>query len=334
MKAIVLDGINLPLTIKEVDTPELKADEALIRIKAAAINRRDYWIQKGQYAGLTFPITLGSDGAGVVEQVGSASEEDWIGQEVIINPSLDWGEDEDVTDENFTILGLPQDGTFSEYVKVPLANIYRMPTHLTFEEAAAFPLGGLTAWRALFSKGKIKTGDKLLIGGIGGGVATFVLKWALHAGIEVYVTSGTQTKIDSAVELGAKGGVLYSDNDWDKKLKKKVGDGFDVIIDSALGPGFAHYVNLANPGARIVFFGGTDSGNLPELDGRKIFWKQLSIIGTKMGSPSEFQAMLSFVEKHQVKPVVDSVWPMAHAEEAMRKLNVSSQLGKIVLRGF
>src|SRR5690606_6453656 len=136
MKAIVLDGINLPLAIKNVSKPKLKANEVLVKLKAAALNRRDYWIQKGQYAGLKFPIILGSDGAGVVAEVGSESEKEWIGKEVLINPSLNWGESEAAQSTTFHILGLPQDGTFAEYVSVPLQNLHIMPPHLTFEEAA------------------------------------------------------------------------------------------------------------------------------------------------------------------------------------------------------
>lgn len=330
MKAIVLDGINLPLTIKNVSKPRLKANEVLIKIKAAALNRRDYWIQKGQYAGLKFPIILGSDGAGIVAEVGSESDQEWIGKEVIINPSINWGENESVQSSAFHILGLPQDGTFAEYVKAPLENIHIMPPHLTFEEAAALPLAGLTAWRALFSRAQVKAGERVLIAGVGGGVASFALQWAVLAGTEVYVTSGKREKIRKALEIGAKAGVLYTDKNWLDKIQPD--GGFDVIIDSAIGKGFENYIELAKPGGRIVFFGATTSGNLPELNARKIFWKQLSILGSTMGSPKDFQSMLTFVNKYRVKPVIDSIFPLAHVEEAMRKMDSSTQFGKLVLR--
>ncbi|WP_134091455.1 zinc-binding dehydrogenase [Olivibacter sp. XZL3] len=330
MKAIVLEGINLPLTIKYVNKPKLKANEALVAIKAAALNRRDYWIQKGQYAGLKFPIILGSDGAGVVAEVGSESENEWIGKEVLINPSLMWGESEAAQSTAFHILGLPQDGTLAEYVRVPLDALHIMPSHLTFEEAAAIPLGGLTAWRALFSRAQLKAGERVLVAGVGGGVASFALQWALFAGAEVYVTSGKREKIRKALEMGAKAGVLYTDKNWMEKIQPE--GGFDVIIDSAIGDGFANYIELAKPGGRIVFFGATASGNLPELNARKIFWKQLSILGSTMGSPSDFSNMLSFVNEHRVKPVIDSIFPLAHAEEAVRKMDRSEQFGKLVLR--
>ncbi|SKB50075.1 NADPH:quinone reductase [Parapedobacter luteus] len=330
MKAIVLDGIKKTLVWMEVPIPKLEKGEALVRTKAAAFNRRDWWIQQGQYAGLKFPIILGSDGAGIVEAVAGDAGQAWIGKEVIINPSIAWGDREAVQQKAFHILGLPQDGTFAQYVRVPVENLHEKPRHLTFEEAAALPLGGLTAYRALFRRAELKAGDKVLVVGVGGGVATFALQLAVHAGADAYVTSSKVSKIERAMALGAKGGVRYTDDGWSETLKEKVG-GFDVIVDSALGDGFAHYLDLANPGGRIVFFGGT-AGNIPELNGRQIFWKQLSLLGTTMGSPTDFRNMLEFVEHHQIKPVIDSVHPIQEAEEAIRKMTESSQFGKIVLK--
>lgn len=330
MKAIVLDGIKQPLVMKEVPIPEIGAEDALVRISAAAFNRRDWWIQQGQYAGLKFPIILGSDGAGVVEKVGADSDRDWVGREVIINPSLAWGENEAFQGKHFHILGLPQDGTFAEYVRVPVGNLHEKPAHLSTEEAAGLPLAGLTAYRALFSRARLKTGEKVLVVGSGGGVATFALQWAVYAGADVYVTSGTSGKIAQAVALGAKGGVRYTDADWAQQLREAAG-GFDVIVDSALGEGFAHHLDLANPGGRIVFFGGT-AGNIPALNARKIFWKQLSILGTTMGSPQDFAQLLAFAARHKARPVIDSVYPLSEAEQALRKMDNSKQFGKIVLR--
>lgn len=330
MKAIVLEGINEPLVMKDVPIPELEPDEALIRIKAAAFNRRDWWIQQGRYAGLKFPIILGSDGVGIVEAVGNDTAKAWVGREVMINPAIGWGSGEASQQQGFHILGLPQDGTFAEYVKAPLANLHKKPEHLSFEEAAALPLGGLTAYRALFSRASLQAGEKVLVVGIGGGVATFALQWGVHAGADVYVTSSKTAKIDQAITLGAKGGELYTDRAWVERLKEAAG-GFDVIVDSALGDGFEHHLDLANPGGRIVFFGGT-AGNIPSLNSRKIFWKQLSILGTTMGSPADFADMLAFVNKHRIKPIVDSVHPLENAEKALRKMDTSTQFGKIVLQ--
>jgi len=329
MKAIVLHGIKKPLVIQEVPAPQLSGHEALVRVKAAALNRRDWWIQQGQYAGLKFPIILGSDGMGIVEAVGADADNTWVGKEVILNPSLAWGDHEAFQQKSFSILGLPQDGTFAEYVRVPVENLHEKPRHLSFEEAAALPLGGLTAYRALFSRAKLVAREKVLVVGTGGGVASFTLQFALHAGAEVYVTSGSRIKIEQAIAMGASGGALYTEEGWAQQLLEKTG-GFDVIVDSALGDAFTHHLDLMNPGGRIVFFGGT-AGNIPPLNARKIFWKQLSILGTTMGSPRDFSHMLSFVDDHRIKPVVDSVYALDEAEAAIRSMDDSSQFGKIVL---
>jgi len=329
MKAIVLHGAKEPLVLQDVAVPQLGSRGALIRVNAAAFNRRAWWIQQGQYAGLKFPIILGSDGAGIVEAVGADADSTWIGKAVIINPSIEWGAHEGFQQKTSSILGLPQDGTFAEYVRVPVENLYEKPPHLSFEEAAALPLGGLTAYRSLFSRANLVPGEKLLIVGIGGGVASFALQWALHVDAEVYVTSGSPIKVEQAIALGANGGALYTDENWSQRLREMTG-GFDVIVDSALGDGFAHHLDLANPGGRIVFFGGR-AGNIPPLNARKIFWKQLSILGSTMGSPRDFNHMLHFVNDHHIKPIVDSVYPLEDAEAAIRNMDASSQFGKIVL---
>lgn len=331
MKAIVLEGVNQHLRVQETAIPKLEEGEALVRIRAAAFNRRDWWIQRGQYAGLHFPVTPGSDGAGTVEEINGspAVREQWLGKSVIINPSLNWQADSAAQPPAFKILGLPDAGTFAEYVKVPVENLFPKPTHLSDIEAAALPLAGLTSYRALFTKGQLQKGEKVLVTGVGGGVATFALLWAIHAGAEVYVTSGQPSKIEAAKKLGAAGGANYRAEGWQETLKAKAG-GFDVIIDSALGEQFSHFPELANPGGRIVFFGGT-AGNISELDGRQIFWKQLTIAGTTMGSAGDFANMLAFVEKHQAKPVIDSVHALDDAEAAIRRMDDSAQFGKIVL---
>ncbi|MGZ3871812.1 MAG: quinone oxidoreductase family protein [Mucilaginibacter sp.] len=329
MKAIVLVAADQPLIFKEVDQPVPGPGEALVKIKAAALNRRDYWITIGKYAGIKYPTILGSDGAGTVAGVGSDADRNWIGREVIINPGHDWGDNPNFQSDNFKILGLPVDGTFAEYVKVPVQYLYAKPQHLTWEQAAAVPLAALTVYRALFTKGHAKKGDKVLITGVGSGTGTFALQFAVAAGCRVFVTSGSGEKIERAKQLGALAGVNYKSQDWAEQLKHLAG-GFDVIIDSALGEGFAKLPDICNPGGRIVIFGGT-AGNIPELNGRKIFWRQLQITGTMMGSPDDFKAMVGFINEHQVIPVVDEVFSLADAAKAISKMENSSQFGKIVL---
>ncbi len=330
MKAIVLEAADKPLVWRDVEKPTLQAGEVLVQIKAAALNRRDWWITQGKYAGIKYPSILGSDGSGIVAGVGPNVDQSWIGKEVIINPATNWGEHLDYQQKDFKILGLPENGTFAEYVKTGVEYLYPKPAHLNWEQAAAIPLAGLTAYRALFTKGKAKKGDKVLIVGVGAGTGSFALQFAVAAGCQVFVTSGSGEKIESARKLGAAAGVNYKAQDWADQLKQLAG-GFDVIIDSALGEGFAKLLDLCNPGARIVFFGGT-AGNLPALDARKIFWKQLQLLGTTMGTQEDFKAMLELINENKIVPVVDEVFDLANAEKAVRKMDNSAQFGKIVLK--
>jgi zinc-binding alcohol dehydrogenase/oxidoreductase len=330
MKAAVLHAVHAPLQLSEVATPTPASGEALVKLQYAALNHRDVWIQKGQYAGLKFPIILGSDGAGTVEAVGDAAHREWLGKAVIINPSLDWGPSELAQQKSYRILGLPDDGTFAEYVKVPVENLAPKPEHLSFEAAAALPLAGLTAYRALFSRAQLSAHDKVLITGIGGGVALFALQFAVALGAEVWVTSSSDEKLARAVSLGAKGGANYSQPNWSETLQKNAGL-FNVILDSAGGEGFSALINLAAPGARVVFVGAT-RGAVKELALQKIFWKQLSLLGSTMGSPADFDAMLKFVAQHRLTPVIDQTFALADAEQALRYMDHAKQFGKITLK--
>jgi NADPH:quinone reductase-like Zn-dependent oxidoreductase len=330
MKALVLEAMHQPLQLKEVETPKVASDEILVKIHAAALNHRDVWIQKGQYAGLKYPIILGSDGAGVVAGIGEGVDKSWMGKEVIINPGLNWGESEKTHSKAFKILGLPDDGTFAEYVKVPALYVLPKPAHLSMEQAATLPLAGLTAYRALFTRANLQAGDRVLVTGAGGGVAQFLIQFALAAGAKVFVTSGSDEKIQKAKAVGVSGGANYTHADWVDQLKAQAGN-FDVIIDSAAGEGFAKLVELADLGGRIVFFGGT-KGVINGLIPARVFWKQLSILGTTMGSEAEFKAMLDFVNNKQLVPGIDKVIPFEEAELAMQYMSEGAQFGKIVLK--
>ncbi|MBW4888349.1 zinc-binding dehydrogenase [Mucilaginibacter sp. HMF5004] len=330
MKAIVLESAENPIVIKEVAKPTLSPGEVLVQVKAAALNRRDYWITVGKYAGIKYPTILGSDGAGVVVEVGEGVDSGLINKAVIINASHDYGDNPEFQGKDFKILGLPDDGTFAQYVKVNAEYLYDKPAHLSWEQAAAIPLAGLTAYRALFTKGKAKKGDKVLIIGAGSGTGTFLIQWAVAAGCEVYTTSGSAEKIALTKSLGATAGVNYKDADWDEQLKKLAG-GFDVVIDSALGEGFSKIPDLCKPGAHIVTFGGT-AGNFPEFNARKFFYKQLHLSGSMMGTVTEFEAMLKLVDEHHIIPVVDQVFTMDEAKAAFAVMEHSTQFGKIVIR--
>jgi NADPH:quinone reductase-like Zn-dependent oxidoreductase len=304
--------------------------EVIVQVKAAAFNHRDWWIRQGQYANLRYPIILGSDGSGVVYEVGEGVSIDWLHKEVVMNPGMNWGDDPAVHSRAFKMLGLPDDGCFAEFVKVPATALFPKPSYLSFQEAAALPLAALTGYRALFTKGELKKGDHVLLTGIGGGVALMMLQMAVAVGAHVYVTSGDDAKIEKAKKLGAAGGVNYRTEGWHKLLQVST-EGFDLIVDSAGGDSFRHFIDLAKPAGRIVFFGGTQ-GAITNLNPQKMFWKQLQIKGTTMGTPEEFEAMLQLFETHRIRPVVDAVYPMEQADIAIHKMENASQFGKIVLR--
>ena len=320
MKALILVGKDQPLAIQNVEKPVNTEGSVLVKIRNAALNHRDVWINKGMYGGIKYPSILGSDGAGVLED----------GTEVIINPSLEWGDDDRAQGKNFRILGLPDDGTFAEYIRIDKNNVVPKPSHLSFIEAAALPLAGLTAYRALFTKCNLKATDKVLISGIGGGVALFALQFAVALECEVYVTSSSDEKIDKAVAMGAKGGANYRTEDWSKAFMTETG-GVDVIIDGAVGTGFADLVKICRPAARICFYGGT-AGAMSGVSPQIIFYKQLSIFGSTMGTACEFSMMVDFVNLHKIKPIVDSVYDLADANDAFKKMDEGGQFGKIVLK--
>jgi NADPH:quinone reductase-like Zn-dependent oxidoreductase len=328
-----MQAVQIPaesqLTIATVATPRPGPGEALVEIRAAALNHRDVWIKAGQYAGLKYPCIPGSDGAGVVTAVGDGTGTEWVGREVIINPSFNWGPNERAQAREFSILGLPRDGTLADFVAVPAAQLTPKPKHLSWTEAAAVPLAGLTAWRALCARAQLVGGERVLVSGIGGGVALFALQFAVAHGAEVWVTSSSPEKIERAVQLGAKGGANYTESEWAKALVGRAGH-FDIIVDSAGGPGFDALLDVAAPGGRIVFYGAT-RGNPPALAMRKIFWRQLSLLGTTMGSPADWWAMTNYLARHEIKPVISDVLPFARAAEAFALMERGGQFGKIVL---
>lgn len=330
MQAAVLTHLDQPATIQSVPDPVASPGFAVVGLKAAALNHRDLFIRLGQYANIQLPLIPGSDGAGVVEAVGAATDSAWVGREVIINPALDWGEDPRAQGARFRILGLPDSGTFAEKVCIPVTNLVPKPAHLGWETAAALPLAGLTSWRAVFTRAKLQAGEKVLVTGIGGGAALFALQFAVAAGAQVWVTSSSTEKLARARALGAAGGVNYHDEGWGPALQTAAGGMFDVIIDSAGGEGFDALIELTKPGGRLAFFGAT-RGNPSGLNLRKCFFRQINILGTTMGSPGDFAGMTAFVAQHGIVPVVDRVFPLAETEPALRHMESAAQFGKIVL---
>jgi NADPH:quinone reductase-like Zn-dependent oxidoreductase len=333
MKAIVIHAVGDPaaLRVEQAPDPTPGPGEVVVRLRAAALNHRDLYICRGLYANLRFPIIPGSDGVGEVAALGAGVEGAAVGERVVINPSLDWGDDPRVPGPRWRILGLPDDGTFAEFVKVPAANVARAPAGLADEEAAALPLAGLTAYRAVVTRGGVRPGETVLVLGIGGGVATFALLIARRLGARVLVTSGSDEKLVRARALGAEHGFNYKTTNWVKAVREVTGGhGPDLIVEGTGGETFGQAIDAARPGGRVVTYGAT-TGATPELLSRRIFFKHLDVLGSTMGTPADFQAMLALFDAPGLRPVVDRVYPLAEAGAALLRMEEAAQFGKIVL---
>jgi NADPH:quinone reductase-like Zn-dependent oxidoreductase len=318
------------LVLENIADPEPGPGEVVVALKAAALNRRDVFVRKG-VAKVPLPLTPGSDGAGLVHKVGAGVTNVAVGDEVIILPSLAWGPDQRAPGPGFRILGGPDQGTYAEQIVIPAENVYPKPGRLSWHEAAALPLAGLTAWRALMSRARVVPGETVLVIGIGGGVATFALNLAKAAGCRVVVTSSSDDKLAAAKELGADVGVNYKNagDDWPAAVKEANGGGVDVVIDS-VGSTWGGSIDACAPGGRVVVFGGTGGAKV-ELQVRPVTLGQVSLLGSTMGSPAEFRQLLAAVQNQAWAPVIDSVRPLGEAAAAHEREENGLHFGKLVL---
>ena len=305
------------LVHETIAEPEPGPGEALVELRYAGLNRRDLFVCKAVYP-FPLPLVPGSDGAGVRRDTG---------EEVVIYPALGWGNREAAPGDDFQILGGPRDGTYAELVAVPEANLYPRPARLSWEEAAAFPLAALTAYRALFSRGRLDAGETVLVLGAGSGVSTFAVQLAAQAGARVLVTSSSDEKIARAVELGAAGGVNYATGDWVEGVKEL--GGADVVLDS-VGSTWQQSLDCLRKGGRCVVFGAT-GGTEVMLQVRPVYFGQHSLLGTMMGSPRDLAELLLMLQEGSWRPVIDSVWPLAEIEAALARLEGPAHFGKIVV---
>lgn len=331
MQAWVLNSKKAAgIALVELPKPRPRDDEVRIRLHAAALNRRDLWCCEGKYPHLKEGCIIGSDGAGVVETCGAHVDASWQKESVVINPNIDWGKQPKVQGQAYEIRGMPSAGTFAEYICVPAHRLRKKPFHLSMEQAAALPLAGLTAYRALRRQADLRVNQKLLITGIGGGVANMLLKLALDMGAEVWVSSSATKKITRAKQIGAQGGFLYTKKDWGTIAQKQVGD-FDAVIDGTGGEAINTYLQILRPAGRLIIYGAT-CGPPKELDLRRLFWKQIRIQGSTMGNDEEFAHMLRLTESHRLIPCIDRVFELKDAPKALNRLRNTQQMGKIVLR--
>ncbi|KAI8610107.1 hypothetical protein BC830DRAFT_1070216, partial [Chytriomyces sp. MP71] len=293
----------------------------------------------GLYPGIVHDSVLGSDGCGTV--LATNSHPFKSGDAVIVNPARGWAADPDAPENvaDFNILGLGKDQgtcTFAQFISVHEDDLARAPAHLGHAQAAALPLAGLTAYRAVVSLGKCKKGDKVLIPGIGGGVALFALQFALALGADVWVTSSSPTKIERAVALGAKGGVNYKSEKWPAELESASGGGFfNLIVDGASGPNLKSYIRLLAPGSRLCIYGAV-AGSAASFTVPFLWFKHVTIVGVCMGSRREFHEMVDFVDKHKIVPVIHAIYENGFDafEEAFRVMRAGEQFGKIVVSGL
>lgn len=336
---ITANGDLEELRIGQVADPTPAPGEAVIEVSAAALNHLDIWVRKGRPGvSLPFPHVLGSDAVGVVRSVGDGVDPAWVSARVVINPGLwcgkcEWclrGEHSECL--SYSIVGLGRWGTFAEQVAVPVANLVDAPKHLTRHEAAALPLAYLTAWRMLTTRGRLLAGETLLIHGIGGGVAIAGLQLGKLMGARVLVTSSKREKLDRAVELGADGCINYAQTpEVGVEVRRMTGGrGVDVVLDTTGGATWRANFASVRKGGRIVHCGVT-TGKTAEVDISVLYWNHITVMGSTMGSQEEFRSLIAAVTASGMKPVVDSVFPLAEAKAAQGRMERGEQFGKIVL---
>jgi zinc-binding alcohol dehydrogenase/oxidoreductase len=325
MKALVhagkagFDG----LSYREMEERQPGFGEVRVRLKTAGLNHRDLFTLD-RHKPSDPPLIIGSDGAGIIDAVGEGVQNIQVGDEVVINPGLGWKEKSDAPPKGFEILGLPDHGTFAEYIVVPADNVEPKPQYLTWEEAGVLSLAALTAYRALFTRGRLKAGQKVLIPGIGSGVATFLLQFAKAVEATVYVTSRSEEKGKRALELGADK-AIDSNKDWNELLG---GEKVDLVIESVGAATFNKSLNQLRPGGTLVTFGAS-AGDDIQINIRNFFYGQYNLLGSTMGSAEEYKEMLQFIETHQIKPVVDRMYRLDQFKEAFNRMNEAVQFGKI-----
>jgi NADPH:quinone reductase-like Zn-dependent oxidoreductase len=318
------DGGPEVLVLEEAPDPELRPGEVLVRLRASALNHLDVWIRQG-LPSVPKPRILGADGAGVVEALGEGVAGFELGERVVLNPGIEAG------GGRIHVIGEHGDGTNAELIAVPATNVHPIPDGLSFEEAAAFPLVFETAYRMLVTRAGLREGEWVLAWGIGGGVSTAALAIAKALGASVLVTSSSDAKLERARELGADATVNHATGDVKEAVQEATdGRGIDVVVENVGEATWATSLQVAAPGGRITVCGAT-SGPNPPAALHRIWWKQLSILGSTMGTGQDFAGAYELVAAGRALPVVDSVLPLEEIRAAHERLEAGEQLGKIVL---
>jgi NADPH:quinone reductase-like Zn-dependent oxidoreductase len=318
------DGGPEVLVLEETPDPVAGPGEVLVRLRASALNHLDVWIRKG-LPSVPKPRILGADGAGLVEALGEGVSGFESGERVVINPGIEVG------DGRIHVIGEHGDGTNAELIAVPATNVLPIPDGLSFEEAAAFPLVFETAYRMLVTRAGLSEGEWVLAWGIGGGVSTAALAIAKALGARVLVTSSSDAKLERARELGADATVNHATGDVKAAVQEATGGrGVDVVVEHVGEATWQTSLAVAAPAGRIAVCGAT-SGPNPPAALHRIWWKQLSILGSTMGTGEDFAAVYELVATGRARPVVDEVLPLEQIRAAHERLEAGEQLGKIVL---
>jgi zinc-binding alcohol dehydrogenase/oxidoreductase len=322
MKAEPIHEEGGPEVLRYEDAPDpvTGAGQILIELRAASLNHLDVWVRKG-LPSVPKPRILGADGAGVVVS-GDGFE---AGERVVINPGLDHG------DGRITVVGEHTDGTHAELIAVPSEQVYRLPEGLDFEAAAAFPLVFETAYRMLSTKAALQEGEWVLVWGIGSGVSTACLAIAKALGGRVIVTSSSAEKLERARELGADATFNHDSDDVVAGVKELTEGGAHIVVDHVGEATWKRSLDSARPVGRVCVCGATTGPN-PPANLHRMWWKQLTVYGSSMGSKADFEAVYELVRSGKAAPVVDAVFPLAEAAGAHERLEAAEQLGKIVLR--
>lgn len=341
MRAILMEARGGPEVLKpgEVPTPEPGPKEVRLRVKAAALNHLDIWVRKGVASPkLPLPHVLGADASGVVDAVGPGVTGFAPGDEVVVNPGLSCGHcerclaGEDNLCSRYEILGEHRWGAYAEYLVVPEVNLVRKPQNLSFVEAAAIPLTFLTAWQMVVDKLGVRPGDNVLVMAAGSGVSVAAIQIAKLFGARVIATAGSEDKLRRAKALGADETVNYTHPDWPKEVRRLTGGkGADKVVDHTGALYFEGVIKATANGGRIAI-AGASSGYEGTLPFAHVFFRQLSILGSTMGSKSRLFPILRFVEEGKLKPVVGQVLPLEAAAEGHRLLEERRVFGKVVLQ--
>jgi len=318
------DGGPEVLVLEEAPDPVAGPGDVLVRLRASALNHLDVWIRKG-LPSVPKPRILGADGAGIVEALGEGVTGFEPGERVVLNPGIEAG------GGRIHVIGEHRDGTNAELIAVPATNVHPIPEGLSFEEAAAFPLVFETAYRMLVTRAGLREGEWVLAWGIGGGVSTAALAIAKALGANVLATSSSDAKLEQARELGADATVNHATGDVKEAVQGATGGrGIDVVVEHVGQATWATSLQVAAPGGRIAVCGAT-SGPNPPAALHRIWWKQLSILGSTMGTGEDFARAYELVGSGRARPVIDEVLPLEEIRAAHERLEAGEQLGKIVL---